>query len=137
MKRIVYIQLAVYFFILLISCKTREATFAGESSQTGLTEINDKSSEFTGKKVKLKGTFMGWSGIGCNYISLHAHQLMRSDWTFRDSDGYCIFVTGGKPDFLNPAEDKDTGRKILLDAMVKSTEAGKLYLEYISCEKID
>lgn len=137
MKRIVFLQTLVLFIVLLNSCKNQEATSASGAHQTGLSEINKKSTEFIGKKVILKGTFMGWSGSGCNYISLHAHQLMRSDWTFRDSDGYCIFVTGGKPDFLNPAEDKDKGRKILLDAMVKSTEAGKLYLEFISCKTID
>jgi len=120
--------------IVLFSCKT-----SSESQLVGvpisLNSICEKPGQYLNSEVDLQGTFMGWSGTNCTFVKNFAHQLMRSDWIFCDYNATCIYVTGNKPDFLDPLRKEDTGTKIKLKAILMQDKEQKFYLKYISAFK--
>jgi hypothetical protein len=116
------------------SCKTSSV-----SQLTGvpmsLEIICDNPKEYLNKEIDLTGTFLGWSGANCNFVKDFAHQLTRSDWTFCDLETNCIYVTSGKPEFLDPLREEDLGVKIQLKARLMQDKEKKYYLKYIGSYK--
>ncbi len=123
--------ISVCLFFSFYSCKTTSV-----SQLTGVLEtvktICENPHKYLNKEVQLQGAFLGWSGNDCHFVPDFAHQIMRSDWVFSDIDSNCIYVTGGKPDFLDPLREEDIGKKIQLKAKLLKNNENKLYLEYIS-----
>jgi len=133
MKHLILIQIVLGILLsTTLGCKTNAVVSSSAVYKVGLQYMSENPGKFLGKITELEGTYLGWSGAGCNYISNHAPQITRSDWTFRDSEGNCIFVMGGKPDFLNPMENSDTGKKIRLSAKLREDKDNKLYLQFVS-----
>lgn len=133
MKYYKVISFVLIFWVFSSSgCRTNQVSGSTAFENLNLKYLSENSEKFLGKIVELEGNYLGWSGSGCNYIQNHAHQITRSDWTFSDNDSACIFVTGGKPDFLNPLENDDNGKKIMLIAKLRKNEENKIYLEFVS-----
>lgn len=123
-----------FIIIFQSSCKT-----AISSQLTGiplsLKIICNDPKQYLNKEIDLEGIFSGWSGGNCNFIENYAHQLTRSDWIFCDSELNCIYVTGGKPDFLDPLKEEDLGENIRLKAKLMQDVSKKYYLKFISAYK--
>lgn len=134
-SKITYIIFGL-LMVLAVGCKTNATVSNSTVYKPGLHYMSENPGKFLGKITELEGFYLGWSGTGCDYISNRALQITRSDWTFRDSEGKCIFVTGGKPDFLNPMENNDNGKKIKLSAKLREDKDNKLYLEFVSAESL-
>jgi hypothetical protein len=80
--------------------------------------------------ITLTGSFMGWQGGQCDFPSYAAPQESRSDWIFKVGD-QCLYVTGGRPSGLSPAEEQAVGARIRLDARLKFASDGRLLLQYV------
>ncbi|MDF1549174.1 MAG: hypothetical protein P1P88_15215 [Bacteroidales bacterium] len=128
-----FLVLIIWTFTSL-SCKTNQALSSNVIYVENLHQLIENPGKFLGKIIELEGNYLGWSGSGCNYIQNYAHQITRSDWTFRDTDGNCIFVTGGKPVFLSPLENEDNEKKIKLIAKLREDKENKFYLEFVSAK---
>jgi len=99
---------------------------AGDVDKTAvrLADIYAAPERFTGGPVRLRGRFLGWSS--CRTLSVAA---TRSDWIFQDDSG-CIYVTGGRPRWLDPARKEDRGSAVLLESMVET--AGGVRLRFLN-----
>jgi hypothetical protein len=85
-------------------------------------QIRSNPSEFLGKKVVIRGVYMGWRGE-------ESPPVTRSDWVIDDGTGK-IYVTGIIPN-LDPV--KDIGKNITVVGYVRIVD-GKPYIEAISVE---
>ncbi len=124
MKKILY--------LILIFSLTNCNILKNNTLDNSLKSISVNESTAIGKSLTLNGKFMGYSGVDCIFFeNFNAYPPeTRSDWIFKQQEN-CIYVTGGFPGGLNPAEFDDRGKEIILKAKVKKNDENKLYLEFI------
>lgn len=104
------------------------------SQQAGVKTVADLCEDparYVGRIVELEGVFQGWRISGCRLLPSASQTITRSDWLIRTGED-CIYVTGGKPDGLDPINTSHIGRWIKLKAKVMQTHDRKVYLEYIN-----
>ena len=108
---------------------------ATEKSTTVLKDIFSSPADYVGKEITYRFEVLGWNGSGCEFAenSLRA-PITKSDWLVK-ADGYCAYVTGGKPDFLN-FFNLQGGEEINLTCIDKMDENNKIFLEYFNGTKI-
>jgi hypothetical protein len=104
-----------------------------DPKQTGpktVADLCEEPARYAGRIVVLEGVFQGWRIAGCRLLTPASPTITRSDWLIRTGED-CLYVTGGKPDGLDPINPSHIGRLVKLKAKVMQTHDRKVYLEYI------
>lgn len=116
--------------LLLVGCSGTK-----EKSTTLLENIFTSPADYVGKEITHRVEVLGWKGSGCEFAENSLRMpITKSDWLVK-ADGYCIYVTGGKPDFLN-LFNLQGGEEINLTCIVKMDENNKVFFEYLNGTKI-
>ena len=105
------------------------------STATTVAEIAADPAGYEGRIVTLQGLFRGWNATGCRLPAAASQTLTRSDWLIQTGLD-CLYVTGGWPAGLAPADPGNVGRGIRLEARVARREDGTVYLEYVGGEPL-
>ena len=87
-------------------------------------EAVSRSKELTGKKVLIKGTYLGWKPDRKDPNCKPGPPVTRNDWAVSDKTG-CIYVTG--PAKLDPAND--VGARVTVVGRLQKTPKGQFYIK--------
>lgn len=100
-------------------------------SELSLKDISLNKRKFTGKRISISATYLGYSGQDCSFPDgfCSSSPKTKSDWLITDGE-YCAYVTGGKPSGLNPMTREEN--KIHFQLLVSQNSKGQTYLIYIS-----
>jgi hypothetical protein len=92
---------------------------------------------FRGRNVEVEGAYLGWSSAECRFArSARDVSLTRSDWVLRGEE-FCLYVTGGVPDALDPAAVPVGGRRVRVRGRVIEDGAGRLLLQQSEAVVVD
>jgi hypothetical protein len=104
---------------------------AGKMETITVDKICLKPERVIGRTVEVRGRFQGWMASDCYFPEpARTTPITRSDWLVR-TGASCLYVTGGMPSGLSPANPGDIGRSIAVSTTVLRDSDGKLYLSFI------
>ena len=128
MRKVVLILLMILAMLFLeciesnVNSNNFDVSKGKHDTNVTISKIRSNPSEFLGKKVVIRGVYMGWRGD-------ESPPVTRSDWVIDDGTGK-IYVTGIIPN-LDPV--KDIGKNITVVGYVRVID-GKPYIEAINIE---
>ena len=92
-------------------------------NETDIGDILKFPKEFTGRKIIIKGEFLGWTS------GVNSPMVTRSDWAVKDDTGI-IYVTGKSPGGLDYY--RDVGHTIRILGIVRIARNSMAYIEALS-----
>ena len=133
MKRFVVTVAFLVWFQMPSGCGREPAPGVKVEGVAALCRERDR---YAGRVVTIEGIFQGWRVADCRFLDAASPAITRSDWLIR-TDTECLYVSGGLPGDLNPANPKDVGRQLELRAKAERNKDGKLYLKYLGSRLIN
>lgn len=133
MKRFVAAVTFLVCFQMPPGCGRERAPGVKVESVAALCREPDR---YAGRVVTIEGIFQGWRVADCRFLDAASPAITRSDWLIR-TGSECLYVSGGFPRDLNPANPEDVGRQLELRAKAERNKDGKLYLKYLGSRLIN
>ena len=148
----IYAAIVLLLLMLTVGCREKEASqnntsaekitssqaadTSQDTSSNSVDEVETAVSSIpedmpnirVGENIVVEGEFWGWNATKANCRNeISSPPVSRSDWIFKLSNGYCIYVSGSVPAGVNKLSP--AGERVKIFGTIRQTSSGQMYIE--------